>query len=292
MKVQQKTEQGYEVLDTITGEITMYTVKPITDERQGVKPTRAKECPYLRWESSCRTDTVGLQKAVDAITHTMTLPTRENACTVHTEQVTTDIDPIATGAKRGPKPTVKENPLHAYMTTLYEGGYDWFDDICYGAMNIKECGRSSSGEYNCSFSLVNRAMFLPVITTEAVRGFVNVKTDKPVSVRTSEYVAAAARTAVSGIEHFLIRNPDVWAKVKADHAMEESLAYNPHQTLHEGSTDFGYTRHQLDLKHRATESTGDVKLSLLLEYGESVRDMRLRQNPVEQLAGYVTITAH
>lgn len=229
MQIVQETEQGYKVVNTVTGEVTglaqHYVTNTLETSVVDAKTRKAKECPYLRWESKCRADTVALQEAVKACTLTTTPETSANVCMDSVEPETTEIQPSATGAKRGPKPKVKQNPLHAYMTIIYEGDYDWFDDICYGAMNVKECGRSKTGEYNCSFHLMNRALFLPVISTEIIRQFVSLKTGGPVSQRTSEYVAAAARTALGGIEHFLIRNPDVWAEIKEVYEIEQDLMY-------------------------------------------------------------------
>lgn len=103
---------------------------------------------------------------------------------------------------KGRKPTSTENTLYDFIRHLHDykisGMPSWVDDIVMGACYTS--AGVNKGKLNISPSYVKAAIFLPRISTESCQ---NIYSFDPISKRTAQRIAKAARFALNGIQLYL-----------------------------------------------------------------------------------------
>jgi len=235
-----------------------------------LKPRRLKQSnarEYAEWVERIKSDEAELVRAASAVSNALAKTSSSNNVVA--------LNPIAERvAKKGvggrPASAVV-NDLAPLVQSVFDGmnvdilssykgvrinRFGWFYDVCYGAMNIDGVGKSNSGEFKIRFSHLNRALVLPELSTRIVEAQCKVKE------RTAQWVMKAARTALGGIRLYLERHPDMVVTLT-----ETSSNMAPAQLPNTVRVEPIYTAEQLELRSQGR----------YVEYGESVRAMRLAQ---------------
>lgn len=125
----------------------------------------------------------------------------------------------------GRPPRSTPNPNHSIMIALSAANLDpgscspigfpeWFLDIVTGS--ISTAAGSSGGKFNVSPRAVQAALYLPVISVEAIKA-------PAMSLRTAQTIAKAARHAAHGVHSYLARNPKLLARLIAESKLEQEL---------------------------------------------------------------------
>lgn len=233
-----------------------------------LKPRRSKYSnarEYAKWVESIKSDDAELVRAANTVSNALAKASAFNnvvALNLVTEKA----------ANKGGRPeSIIANDLALLIQSVFDGmnedkissfggirinRFGWFCDICYGAMNIKGVGKSNSGEFKIRFSHLNKALVLPELSTKIIEEQCKIKK------RTAQWVMKGARTALGGIRLYLERNPDMVTTL---------TGITGHMTPAPAPNTVGvepsYTAEQLELKRQGR----------YIEYGESVRAMRLAQ---------------
>ncbi len=165
------------------------------------------------------------------------------------------------------RPTkVTLNPNHDYIRHLYDysirGLPPWMDDIIMGACYTS--AGISRGKLNVNPALVKAAVFLPMISTDSC---LNIYSLEPISMRTAQRVAKAARFALEGIQMYIERQrEDEVMKVSWQIEKEFLTSY------YTGRVSKYYSLPTQELPYEITQLREQGKY---LEYGVAVRDFRL-----------------
>ncbi|TDK53618.1 hypothetical protein [Pseudomonas moraviensis] len=116
-------------------------------------------------------------------------------------------------AKRGPKPKILANP-HAHLIRMaIASGMSFIDDAVMAGVYIGVS--SSNGKLNVRPRHVRKVICLDTISTaEILPRFLNNHCE-PITERTAQYLAAAARIAIGGIERHLNKHPLLKRRLQA-----------------------------------------------------------------------------
>lgn len=116
-------------------------------------------------------------------------------------------------AKRGPKPKVTHNPIAHLIRMAVADNMSFVDDAVMAGLYIAV--GDSNGKLNARTRHLREVICLEIISTaEILPRFLN-NTAEPISERTAQYLAAGARVALGGIEHYLHRHPLLKARLQA-----------------------------------------------------------------------------
>ncbi len=158
------------------------------------------------------------------------------------------------------------NPNHDYIRHLYDysirGLPPWMDDIIMGACYTS--AGISKGKLNVNPALVKAAVFLPMISTDSC---LNIYSLEPISQRTAQRVAKAARFALEGIEMYIQRQREDEV-MKVSWQMEKEFL----TSYYTGKESKYYSPSTQELPYEITQLREQGKY---LEYGEAVRAFRL-----------------
>jgi hypothetical protein len=158
------------------------------------------------------------------------------------------------------------NPNHDYIRHLYDysirGLPPWMDDIIMGACYTS--AGISKGKLNVNPALVKAAIFLPAISTDSC---LNIYSLEPISLRTAQRVAKAARFALEGIEMYIQRQREDEV-MKVSWQMEKEFL----SSYYTGKESKYYSPSAQKLPYEITKLREQGKY---LEYGNAVREFRL-----------------
>lgn len=164
------------------------------------------------------------------------------------------------------KSKVTLNPNHDYIRHLYDysirGLPPWMDDIIMGACYTS--AGISKGKLNVNPAIVKAAIFLPAISTDSC---LNIYSLEPISLRTAQRVAKAARFALEGIEMYIQRQREDEV-MKVSWQMEKEFL----TSYYTGKESKYYSPPAQELPYEITQLREQGKY---LEYGNAVRDFRL-----------------
>lgn len=164
------------------------------------------------------------------------------------------------------KSKVTLNPNHDYIRHLYDysirGLPPWMDDIIMGACYTS--AGISKGKLNVTPALVKAAIFLPAISTDSC---LNIYSLEPISLRTAQRVAKAARFALEGIEMYIQRQREDEV-MKVSWQMEKEFL----TSYYTGKDSKYYSPPTQELPYEITQLREQGKY---LEYGNAVREFRL-----------------
>lgn len=161
------------------------------------------------------------------------------------------------------------NPNHDYIRHLYDysirGLPPWMDDIIMGACYTS--AGISKGKLNVNPALVKAAVFLPMISTDSC---LNIYSLEPISMRTAQRVAKAARFALEGIQMYIERQ-------KEDEVMKVSWQIEKEflTSYYTGRASKYYSLETEPLPAHIMQLRADRKYE---EYGNAVIDFRTRVN--------------
>lgn len=108
-------------------------------------------------------------------------------------------------AKRGPKPKVKRNTLAHLIHMAVDDNMPFIDDAVMAGLYIAV--GDNKGKLNVSPRLLPTVICLDIISTAEILHHFSNKMAEPISERTAQYLAAAARVALGGIERYLHQHP-------------------------------------------------------------------------------------
>lgn len=158
------------------------------------------------------------------------------------------------------------NPNHDFIRHLYDysirGLPPWMDDIIMGACYTS--AGISKGKLNVNPALVKAAVFMPAISTASC---LNIYSLEPISERTAQRVAKAARFALEGIEMYIKRQEED-ERMKVSWQIEKEFL----ASYYTGKQSKYYSPQTQELPHEISVLREEGKY---LEYGEAVRAFRL-----------------
>lgn len=116
-------------------------------------------------------------------------------------------------AKRGPKPKVTPNPSAHLIRMALANNMSFIDDAVMAGLYIAV--GDSNGRLNVRPRQVRKVICLDLISAvDILPRFIN-NHGNPICKRTAQYLAAAARVALGGIERHLNRHPLVKRRLQA-----------------------------------------------------------------------------
>lgn len=116
-------------------------------------------------------------------------------------------------AKRGPKPKVTPNPRAHLIRMALMNSLSFIDDAVMAGLYIAV--GDSNGKLNVRPRHLRKVICLNVISTaDILPRFIN-NHGEPISERTAQYLAAAARVALGGIERHLRQHPALVSRLQA-----------------------------------------------------------------------------
>jgi hypothetical protein len=116
-------------------------------------------------------------------------------------------------AKRGPKPKVTHNPIAHLIRMAVADNMSFVDDAVMAGLYIAV--GDSNGKLNVRPRHLRTVICLDIISTAEILPRFLSNIAEPISERTAQYLAAAARVALGGIEHYLHRHPLLKARLQA-----------------------------------------------------------------------------
>ncbi|VVN25903.1 hypothetical protein PS673_04549 [Pseudomonas fluorescens] len=116
-------------------------------------------------------------------------------------------------AKRGPKPKVTHNPIAHLIRMAVADNMSFVDDAVMAGLYIGV--GDSNGRLNVRIRHLREVICLDIISTAEILPRFLSSTAEPISERTAQYLAAGARVALGGIEHYLHRHPLLKARLQA-----------------------------------------------------------------------------
>ena len=121
--------------------------------------------------------------------------------------------PAKAKAKRGRPATVTHNPIAHLIRMALTGNMSFIDDAVMAGLYIAV--GDSNGKLNVRPRQVRKAISLDLISTaEMLPRFIN-NHGNPICTRTAQYLAAAARIAIGGIDRHLNRHPFLKRRLQA-----------------------------------------------------------------------------
>ena len=116
-------------------------------------------------------------------------------------------------AKRGPKPKVTHNSLAPLIRMAVGDKMSFVDDAVMAGLYIAV--GESNGTLNVRPRHLREVICLDIISTAEILPRFLSNAAEPISERTAQYLAAAARVALGNIEHHLHRHPLQKARLQA-----------------------------------------------------------------------------